>query len=112
MMNSALAAEETRRLDHASPGLKPDFSPSPNGAAKAAPLQNLILNSATLRWTWWTLVPLTFVAAVVAGHGLLGGNLFHVGLLCTLECVQREAYRIPPRRPAFSYHLRGESPLA
>src|ERR1039458_1186443 len=26
-----------------------------------------------------------------------------------LSASQREAYRIPPRRPAFSYHLRGES---
>jgi|ERR1022692_1780514 uncharacterized membrane protein len=93
MMNSALAAEETRRLDHASPGLKPDFSPSPNGAAKAAPLQNPILNSATLRWTWWTLVPLTFVAAVVAAPYFLTHGLLAIGLALergfAIVCHQR-----------------------
>ena len=45
-------------------GLKPDSLHIVYGAAKAAPLQNLRLGTATLRWTW-ALFPLTFAAAVV-----------------------------------------------
>ena len=56
-MNSALAADGTRRLDNLH-GLTPDSSPSTNGAAEARPLQ--------LCWSWWSLVPLTFVAAALA----------------------------------------------
>ncbi len=57
-MNPALAAEGTRRLNHLPSGLKLVSSPSPKGAVEASSLQ--------LRWTWWTLAPLTFAAAVVA----------------------------------------------
>jgi uncharacterized membrane protein len=36
--------------------------------------------SATLRWSWWTLVPLTFVAAVIAAPYFLTHGLLAMGL--------------------------------
>ena len=50
------------------------------GAAKAAPLQNPTLPTATLCWTWWPLVPLTFVAAVIAAPYLLTHGFPALGL--------------------------------
>ena len=52
-------------------GLKPDSLHIMYGAAKAARLPNLTLGPSTFRWFWWSLVPLTFVAAVVAAPYLL-----------------------------------------
>jgi uncharacterized membrane protein len=49
--------------------------------------------SATLRWTWWTLVPLTFVAAVVAAPYFLTHGFLEVGLALehgfAIVCHQR-----------------------
>ena len=64
-----------------------------NGAAKAAPLQNPTFNSADFRWNWWTLVPLTFVAAVVAAPYFLTHGLLAMGLALergfAIVCHQR-----------------------
>src|ERR1022692_3022484 len=103
-MNSALAAEETRRLDHASPGLKPDFSPSPNGAAKAAPLQTSFRGGVVFRWTWWTLVPLTFVAAVIAASYFLTHGFLAIGL-----AVERGFAIVCHQRPERSFWISGGS---
>ena len=69
-MNSALAAEGPRRLDNLH-GLTPDSSPSTNGAAEARPLQ--------LCWSWWSLVPLTFVAAALAAPYFLTHDFPAIG---------------------------------
>jgi uncharacterized membrane protein len=64
-----------------------------NGAAKAAPLQNSKLGGTNLRWNWWTLVPLTFVAAVVAAPYFLTHGLLAMGLALergfAIVCHQR-----------------------
>jgi uncharacterized membrane protein len=92
-MNSALAAEGPRRSDHLPPELTPASSLPLNGAAKAAPFQNPILDGATLRWTWWTLVPLTFVAAVVAAPYFLTHGFLAIGMALdrgfAIVCHQR-----------------------
>ena len=69
-MNSALAAEGPRRLDNLH-GLTPDSSPSTNGAAEARTLQ--------LCWSWWSLVPLTFVAAALAAPYFLTHDFPAIG---------------------------------
>src|ERR1700676_5562362 len=92
-MNSALAAEGTRRSNRLPPGLKPDSSRSPNGAAKAAPLQNPMFSSATFRWTWCTLLPMTFVAAVIAAPYFLTHGFLALGIALergfAIVCHQR-----------------------
>jgi uncharacterized membrane protein len=92
-MNSALTAEGPRRLGHAQPRLKPDFSPSFDDAAKAAPFQNSTPASSTFRWTWWTLVPLTLAAAVVAAPFLLTHGFPAIGMALyrgfAIVCHQR-----------------------
>ena len=103
-MNSALAAEGPRRSDHLPPGLKPDFSPPPNGAAKAAPLQDSPLGTAALRWTWWTLVPLTLVAAVVAAPYFLTHGFLAIGL-----AVERGFAIVCHQRPERSFWISGGS---
>ncbi len=84
-MNRALAPEGSRRSDQFPPGLKPNSFPTLNGAAKAAPLQ--------LRWTWWTLVPLTFFAAVIAAPYFLTHGFLAMGLALergfAIVCHQR-----------------------
>ena len=103
-MNSALAAEGPRRSDHLPPGLKPDFSPPPNGAAKAAPLQSSPLATAAFRWTWWTLVPLTFVAAVIAAPYFLTHGFLAIGL-----AVERGFAIVCHQRPERSFWISGGS---
>ena len=48
---------------------------------------------ATLRWSWWTLVPLTFVAAVIAAPYFLTHGLLAMGLALergfAIVCHQR-----------------------
>ena len=101
-MNSALAAEGPRRSDHLPPGLKPDSSLSLHGAAKAAPLQSSFRDGATLRWNWWTLVPLTFVAAVVAAPYFLTHGLLAVGL-----ALERGFAIVCHKRPERSFWIFG-----
>ncbi len=92
-MSSALAAEGTRRSDHHPLRLKPDPSLPVNGAAKAAPLQELTIGSLPLRWNWGILVPLAFVAAVVAAPYFLTHGFLAIGLALergfAIVCHQR-----------------------
>jgi uncharacterized membrane protein len=101
-MNSALAAEGPRRSDHLPPGLKPDSSLPLNGAAKAAPFRNPPLGGAAFRWNWWTLVPLTFVAAVIAAPYFLTHGLLAMGL-----ALERGFAIICHQRPERSFWIFG-----
>ncbi len=64
-----------------------------NGAAEAAPLQNPVLSSATFHWTWWTLLPLTLFAAVIAAPYFLTHGFLAMGLALergfAIVCHQR-----------------------
>jgi uncharacterized membrane protein len=73
-----------------------------NGAAKAAPLQNPTFDRVTLRWNWWTLVPLTFVAAVVAAPYFLTHGLLAVGL-----ALERGFAVVCHQRPERSFWISG-----
>jgi uncharacterized membrane protein len=74
----------------------------PYGAAKAAPLQDWPLASATLRWTWWTLVPLALVAAAVAAPYCLTHGLLAMGL-----ALERGFAIICHQRPERSFWISG-----
>ena len=82
--------------------LKPVPSPPPNSAAKAAPLQDSPLGTAALRWTWWTLVPLTLVAAVVAAPYFLTHGFLAMGL-----AVERGFAIVCHQRPERSFWIFG-----
>ena len=84
--------------------LKPVPSPPPNGAAKAAALQDSPLGTAALRWTWWTLVPLTFVAAVIAAPYFLTHGFLAIGLV-----VERGFAIVCHQRPERSFWIFGGS---
>ncbi len=82
-MNSALAAEGLHLSDHP-PGPNPDSFPSA-GAAKAVPIQ--------LRWSYGALLPLAFVAAVVAAPYFLTHGFPAIGFALyrgfAIVCHQR-----------------------
>jgi uncharacterized membrane protein len=84
--------------------LKPVPSPPPNGAAKAAALQDSPRGTAALRWNWWPLVPLTLVAAVVAAPYFLTHGLLAMGL-----ALERGFAIICHQRPERSFWIFGGS---
>jgi len=55
--------------------------------------------SATLRWNWWTLVPLTFVAAIVAAPYFMTHSFLAIGLALerglAIVCHQRPERSFP-----------------
>jgi uncharacterized membrane protein len=60
--------------------------------------------SATFRWIWWTLVPLTFVAAVVAAPYFLTHGFLAVGL-----ALERGFAVVCHQRPERSFWIFGGS---